>query len=157
MIWLLGIAVLVAIGIALPELFSSGDGVNVREALQKMYERYGLLEAEAGKLRSDLVTANKQVAHTREKETEFVTKIFEQRKEIDQKTQEFTRAADNNKVLQERMFQMEKVASLMRQHHDKALIELKLLREQNDLLRANATLPVAAPVRRKKNNAATVS
>lgn len=152
MIWFLGILVLVSIAVAIPELFadSGSPKLNVKEMLSNLQSRYALLDSEMGKMRADLNAANKQLVYAREKETEFVAKVFEQRKELDSKAQEFIRLMESNKSLQEKVFQMEKVEEMIRRQSDKISIELKIAKDENELLRHGLEAAQATTGKRKK-------
>jgi len=151
MIWFLALAVVAAVAVVIPELFTDDNGnksLNIRDMFADLQSRHLLLETELNRLRIDLSAANKQLLLSREKETEFVAKIFAQRKDLDAKNQECERIVENSKTAQEKVFQMEKYIELLRRQNEKASIELKVIKDENELLRNELT--AATHGKRKK-------
>ena len=107
---------------------------NLRRLCDELTVKNSGLERELNKIESEYNNVKKQLSDMQDKESEFITRIFEQRKEVDVKNDENKSLIDANKNLQNRLLELEKHNDIMRKQHDKAIIEFKKIKEERAAL-----------------------
>jgi chromosome segregation ATPase len=103
---------------------------NLKFTCDQLRVRNAVLDRELNRIESDLVATKKQLTDMQEKESEFITRIFEQRKEVDLKNEENKSLIEANKNLQERVVDLEDRADIMRKQHDRSVFEFKKVKEE---------------------------
>jgi len=116
--------------------FKSQAITSLRRLRDELAFKNASLERELNKMETDYNSVKKQLSDMQDKESEFITRIFEQRKEVDSKNEENKSLIDANQNLQDRLFELEKHGDIMRKQHDKAILEFKKIKEERNALEA---------------------
>ena len=103
---------------------------NLKSLYDEMRFKNSTLERDLNRLTSDYNIAKKQLAEMQDKESEFITRIFEQRKEVDLKDEENKSLIEANQNLQGRVVELEARADIMRKQHDRAVFEFKKVKAE---------------------------
>jgi len=111
---------------------------NLKSRCDELIFKNSLLDRELKKLTGDYADARGQLADMHEKENEFITRIFEQRKEMDLRNEENKSLIEANRNLQERVVELEDRTDIMRKQHDRSVIEFKKVKEELAALREEA-------------------
>jgi chromosome segregation ATPase len=145
---------LVAVAIALAAFefaeeiadFKTKSISNLRSLCDELSLKNSALERELNKLTGDYNVIKKQLAEMQDKESEFITRIFEQHKETDLKHEENKSLIEANQNLQRRVIELEDHVDIMRKQHDRAVFEFKKVKAE---LAALGEAPKAENKRKK--------
>ena len=154
---ILFVFVLVAAAIALTAIefaeeiadFKTKSISNLRSLCDELSFKNSALERELNKLTNDYNIVKKQLTEMQDKESEFITRIFEEHKEVDLKNEENKSLIEANQNLQRRVIELEDHADIMRKHHDRAVFEFKKVKAELAAL-SEAAEAVKAANKRKK-------
>ena len=110
--------------------FKMPGGGNIKNMYDQIFAENTGLKRELNQLRGDYDNVRKQLTDNQDKESEFITRIFEQRKEIDLKNEENKSLIEANKNLQDRVGEQEKLIEVMHKQQEKMIVEFKRVKEE---------------------------
>jgi len=122
---------------------------NLRSLCDELMSKSSALESELNKLTGDYNIAKKQLVEMQDKESEFITRIFEEHKEVDLKNEENKSLIEANQNLQRRVMELEDHADIMRKQHDRAVFEFKKVKAELAAVGNAVEAPRAANKRKK--------
>jgi chromosome segregation ATPase len=113
--------------------FKTGMG-NLKSLYDAAMANNSYLERDINKVSAECNMVKKQLGDMQEKESEFITRIFEQRKEIDSKNEENRSLIEAGKNFQARVVELEKYVEIMRKQQEKSIVEFKKIKEERAAL-----------------------